>query len=1740
MFMRAALLLLVVACAQTEGRVSLRVTWDPMSEEPLWLRARVERRPDPLLAGSILASADPVLHTPGETTELSITRVPNGDDLVVIVEARREQGLSARALYYGVSEPFSLSAGQDVMVDVSMVLRPPASERSHATLSLLFGGEARERVNIDEIGAATVRLDLSGAARVVLANDTAFDAGLATFELDAAGARITCEDQPSADDPARRWCEVAGWDLTAGLDVEEGVYAVYARLIDVAGYESATLRASVRLDLTPPALLTAAALERVDGFDLAQIAPDAVWAPPGAELRVSFAVSEPLRAAPLLLIEDDEAPLPAQEEDDERTVFEHTLRAPDGPDEVIVRADLVDRAGNAARVDLARIRVDGDGPAVLGEAAQDGIRLLRAPWGAQETDGEAATELRACPPPADRAWDWCDGVAPVFEAGARVEVLRAEAQADGSWACTDEVLTSAHAGDPGGGLHLRLPGDRAMVCVQATDLAGNTSQARLVQRVEWVISYGAKVPGQTIDNPSVAVAAAHLDATREPSGGARELGFEDARALAEVDGEVVRVQARGAWRRRAFEPRPSAFTPALGPAAAYAPTSGEVAVFGGLVADGFTDVRLRTWDLADEVWSDALTAEASAGVAQPDVRAFATMVFEPRRERFVLFGGGRMLHQDGGGWALAPLGDTWEWGDGAWELVAGEDPSGEAAPVPRLGHAVALDPVRGTLILFGGFDGARRLDDSWEWDGRARAWRRLEVPGAIPPARDGHVMVTDPHRRKVFLMGGCADGPCGDPLTDLWAWDGEAGRWSEHVASTEGPSARIGQGVSFDPVYQRLMVFGGARCLRSRSFRTTQCAERYDDVWSFRPETGAWEWQGERKGVGLQGRIMPTQVSLTTHARDWLTGGVQSRYASHVPRGDVWVGSREFGWRQRSPEQPAPAPSVSLVPALAFQPTGWPGYVWMHGGGGPDDLAHDTWRWSHFGWEQVTVGGQGPDARTFHALAYASEVERLYLFGGTSVSSSPIHGILFGPVFDDLWTWDRDLGDWVELDGGEERPSARYGHGMLVDPASGDLLVFGGYPADGAAPLDDLWRWDVQGGGWSRIEPDGAWPPARAFGAFAADPEHGGALLVGGFSHWYASPEYEHAAPEHVLQDTWRWDGEHEAWQPLGTGSALDLLNAPGLAYDASRGRFVLFGATREAGAPLPRVRTWEWHEASAGWADRTPEITPPETEVGRAAVYVPVVDIGVEAVVLGPDLQWHWHAHDVRPGLIWRVPLSASGAGPLARLEAITLDMVAGGRGAGDGVGGATQMGAFLWVWDATAGRWRDLMGSLHVPEAPGLPSWRLDWPDMGPFTTGSDDALTLAVTTRFPSGGGDEPALVAVDYLELRLLRRDGRCQPACEGRACGPDGCGGSCGACGEGEGCVGGSCCSPDCAERSCGGDGCGGRCGACGCGEACLEGACVFSACDGITCGDDGCGGSCGACQAGQACDGLRCVQSCSWDYLSGYGCCDSATLKWCDAALGVVMSEPCALAETCGWLDAADYAQQYACQTDGGSEPWGLEPRPCPEACAPDCDGRVCGYDGCYGSCGACPDGAHCHEGACIACTCDPSWECGVDPCFQPCGEACPVGSMCSVDHVCVAVQSAGCEAPIPITCGDELAGDTSYGQNDITTYPDCDPWSYPGQETVFALTLDEATDILVSVAPEDPDGTMAWLFVVEGVCGGEACVAAQDVYWYLALQEEPLSFTAKAGVPYFLIVDNGLGLDFPDVFTLSVTCLKP
>jgi hypothetical protein len=133
------------------------------------------------------------------------------------------------------------------------------------------------------------------------------------------------------------------------------------------------------------------------------------------------------------------------------------------------------------------------------------------------------------------------------------------------------------------------------------------------------------------------------------------------------------------------------------------------------------------------------------------------------------------------------------------------------------------------------------------------------------------------------------------------------------------------------------------------------------------------------------------------------------------------------------------------------------------------------------------------------------------------------------------------------------RPASSSGYSVADDPATRQIVVFGGLADDTAT-----WIWD--GARWS-LEQPGASPPGRIDAAAAYDPALQLALLFGG-----------HGPPGTDLSDTWAWGGA--TWRELDKGGTQAPGSDASMAWDPALNEMVLTAA----GPGETTAATWTWN----------------------------------------------------------------------------------------------------------------------------------------------------------------------------------------------------------------------------------------------------------------------------------------------------------------------------------------------------------------------------------------------------------------------------------------------------------------------------------------------------------------------------------------------------------------------------------
>lgn len=295
------------------------------------------------------------------------------------------------------------------------------------------------------------------------------------------------------------------------------------------------------------------------------------------------------------------------------------------------------------------------------------------------------------------------------------------------------------------------------------------------------------------------------------------------------------------------------------------------------------------------------------GAPGPIAREGTAMAFDPLRNRIVMFGG-----RDPLGTTLA---DTWEFDpvNNAWLPIA--PPPG---PAPRWRHAMAFDPQLGMVVMTGGDDMGITHADSWGWNGAV--WVALAPWPGIPTYH--HAMCFNPPAGNIVMFGG--EGPGGVPLPDVWeSVPAPAGGWMPGfpMVGPAGPDPRGALAAAASPAGP--VVFGGLHLLPGIM---------YGDTWFYIP--GGWQQATPPMSPSARHQHAMTSFSAR-HGSVVLFGGQDSGGAF---LSDTWLfDSTVMDW---SPQSIA-GPSARMLTAMAEIESD--GRVLLFGGREPGNVLGDTW-----------------------------------------------------------------------------------------------------------------------------------------------------------------------------------------------------------------------------------------------------------------------------------------------------------------------------------------------------------------------------------------------------------------------------------------------------------------------------------------------------------------------------------------------------------------------------------------------------------------------------------------------------------------------------------------------------------------------------------------------------------------------------------------------------------------------------
>jgi hypothetical protein len=231
----------------------------------------------------------------------------------------------------------------------------------------------------------------------------------------------------------------------------------------------------------------------------------------------------------------------------------------------------------------------------------------------------------------------------------------------------------------------------------------------------------------------------------------------------------------------------------------------------------------------------------------------------------------------------------------------------------------------------------------------------------------------------------------------------------------------------------------------------------------------------------------------------------------------------------------------------------------------------DTWTFNGTNWKKLSPA-TSPPGRAGASMAYDPATRDIVLFGGNQASNTHF--------LDDTWAFNGT--NWKKL-APATSPPGRWSASMAYDAATRQMVLFGGY-ATGQPFLADTWTFN--GTNWKEIAPPTS-PPGRLFASMAYDPATRVIVLFGGSDRSNA-----------FLNDTWTFNGSN--WSEVFPATRPPALASASMASDPATSDILLFGGVGASSQHDDNDHTWTFN--GSNWSEVFPAPSPPGRSSGAMA----------------------------------------------------------------------------------------------------------------------------------------------------------------------------------------------------------------------------------------------------------------------------------------------------------------------------------------------------------------------------------------------------------------------------------------------------------------------------------------------------------------------------------------------------------
>lgn len=537
------------------------------------------------------------------------------------------------------------------------------------------------------------------------------------------------------------------------------------------------------------------------------------------------------------------------------------------------------------------------------------------------------------------------------------------------------------------------------------------------------------------------------------------------------------------------------------------------------------------------------------------------------------------------GWGAARLNDIQELDfsttNCAWTQKSADGAAG--AMSKRNDVACVWDGTNSRIVIFGGYNGTARLNDSWQYVPGTNTWtdKTSVFTGTAPSIRELHFHTLDTTNNRMVIFGGRNGTAASDVRSDMAYLTLTAGSEAWNVVTQTAGESSYGAWTNagcYDPEHKLAICFGGldsslehqrnALAIDCSSSSTLTMGNIVLNQYLRGRDAMAYAYNSDRDETLILGgyaRVDPAELVNGDHTADmWIFKHATGEWIPAI-RGRAWT------------------PFINREGAVAIYDTNRARFV-IFGGLTANNTTNNTY--FNDAWElkadanglytltKLTPTGTKPSARWLPAAVYDATNNRMVLFGGDDGSAykNDVYALSFSGGANGAWSTISPTGT---------APSIRRQASYAIDTGANEMLISHG---EGSPSMTgDTFKLSLTSGSeaWSGVTGTGAPNARRGMVAIyrAADDAF---YFFGGYDGT------NHSNGTYKLTF-----GGTPAWSTLTpTGAIPDQRRSHAGGYSPTSGKFMIFGG-RAANADTfdSRANTYEYNVTGNSWANTRPKV---------------------------------------------------------------------------------------------------------------------------------------------------------------------------------------------------------------------------------------------------------------------------------------------------------------------------------------------------------------------------------------------------------------------------------------------------------------------------------------------------------------------------------------------------------------------